>query len=190
MCQTKCGNRPKILVGPVGVTFNDMPIGSAGPVSKFHAIFGNPTRIEPIGPPAPYGHRDPFSHYYDNLGITLGENHYTYQITSIDIVLNISLAMFPTSEPFLGTLDIGGIIVNSGDAESALKDSSLQFTGTLPGTWFASVQSKEHDGDRISIAVQTLGHKLRSGRRSKRREIVSVQLGLNHDPWDTTYRPL
>ncbi len=43
-------------------------------------MLGQPQRVAPAGPPAPVGHRNNHVHFYDHLGITLSEHHYTYQI--------------------------------------------------------------------------------------------------------------
>lgn len=145
--------------------------------------------IAPAGPPAPVGDRNNHIQYYDHLDITLNEHHYTFQVQAITVVLNTIDAIHPTTSPFSGTLRIGGVNVAAGDTESDLEGMAIQFLSHLPGNWSADVQSAPMDGHRIHVSIDTKGRRLPSGRRSRIREILSVSLSLEHDPWDTTHRP-
>jgi hypothetical protein len=93
----------------------------------------------------------------------------------------------PLARPFAGELWLGGVRLTPGATESLLRSVALPFTSRLPGCWRAEVASTEGPG--IPVHVQTLGRRLRSGRRSKRREILTVDVSLAGDPWDTTHRP-
>ena len=189
MMETPIVESCDLCIAATRVTINGTPIHVAGSVASFYSLLGQPQRVVPTGPPAPVGHRNNHVHYYDHLGITLSEHHYTYQIQAITAVLNTTDAIHPTGSPFSGALQIGGVHVAAGDTESDLKGSAIRFLSRLPGSWSADVQSAPTDGHRIHVSIDTKARKLPSGRRSKIREIISVQLSLEHDPWDTTQRP-
>ena len=176
----------EICIRPPRVELNGQPLGTAEPVAAFHALLGPPDRIVPAGSPAPVGHRNNHIHFYDRLGITLSEHHYTYQIQGMTAVLSLE-ATHPTRELFTGRLHLGGVELSPGALERDLGSSSLTFTSWLSGRWFAHVSAES--GRRVSIAVRTQGPRLKSGRRSKKRVILDISLGFDHDPWDGTYRP-
>lgn len=178
-----------LRISETRVTLNGTPIHVAAPVATFHSLLGEPTRVIPAGPPAPFGHRNNHIHFYDHLGLTLNEHHDTYQIQAVTAVLNTVDAIHPTTQPFSGTLQIGGVNLAAGDAESDLEGTTIRFLSYLPGEWAADVLSAPTEGHRIHVSIATKGRKLPSGRRSRRREILSVSLSLEHDPWDTTHRP-
>jgi hypothetical protein len=178
-----------VRVAAIGATINGTPIHAAEPIANYHVLLGEPSRIAGAGPPAPFGHRNNQIHFYDNLGITLNEHHYTYQIQAITFVLDTVDAIHPTIRPFSGTLDVGGAQLAPGVSEAELANSQIQFTSQLRGTWFANVSSAPIDGREIRIAVDSAGHRLKSGRRSQVRRIVTITLCLKHDPWDVRYRP-
>lgn len=169
------------------VLINDAILPAAAPPSHFYEIFGTPDRVlDKFLTPAPHGHRNNQRHYYDDLGITLNEHHYTHQIQAINFVLDTEMAHHPTKNPFRGSLQVAGATLNVGAAERALAASSLKFTSQLSGTWFAMVA--DTSSTPITIAVTTMGPKLPSGRCSRAKLITNVELCLTHDPWDTTYR--
>lgn len=170
------------------VTLYGIALSDAQLPSYFYNILGPPDRIEPIGGPAPAGHRNPVVHYYDQLGLVLVEHHFTYQISLVEVILNPAESVHPVNKPFSGQLRFGRTVITAGAMERDLIDSGMTFTGTLPGTWFATIHNKPPVYPS-SVSVRTLGPRLSSGRRSKRRDIQSVQIGLNHDPWETAYRP-
>src|SRR5690606_9484676 len=98
-----------------GASVNDTPIDRAGPASQYHAVFGTPDRIiDGSSTPAPFGHRNNQFHYYDTLGVTLNEHHYTHQIQAINFVFDTDLADHPTMSPFIGTMIIGGLRISVG----------------------------------------------------------------------------
>jgi hypothetical protein len=155
-----------------GASINGAPLGTSGPASEFHAIFGTPDRIIDGSPtPAPVGHRNNQFHYYDAQGVTLNEHHYTYQM----------------QHAFHGEMNVGGLHIVIGTLERQLSDADLEFTAQLPGTWFTTIPSSV-DGQTITVAVSTQGPKLKSGRSSKTKVITCVSLCLPHDPWDTAIR--
>lgn len=170
------------------VHVNQQRLNAAGPPAMFHAIFGIPSRIEERAKAdAPAGNRNNQTHYYDQLGITLNEHHYTHQIQEINLVFDPAHSHHPTKTAFQGILSMAGVSLHPGSLERALADSSITFTKRLPGIWFAT--SGTTSDSSISIAVMTYGPKLPSGRRSKSRVIAGVSFCLKHDPWDTSYRP-
>ncbi len=172
-----------------GASINGKPIGTSGPASQFHALLGIPDRIiDASEVPAPPGHRNNQFHYYDSLGVTLNEHHYTHQIEAINFVFDTGLSYHPTKQAFRGEMSLGGLRIAVGTLEQQLADSDLEFTAELPGTWFTTIASSI-DNQTITIAVCTQGRKLKSGRRSKTKSITSISLCLPHDPWDTKHIP-
>jgi hypothetical protein len=178
-----------VCITITGVTMNRRALHVAQPVATFHSLLGEPTRILPAGPPAPFSHRNNHIHYYDHLGVTLNEHHYTYQIQCVRFILNTADAIHPTSEPFSGNLLLGGVRLRAGDAESELKGTTIPLSSRLAGVWSGDVLSGPAHGHRINITIDTMGRKLPSGKRSKKRLITTVSLSLEHDPWDMTHRP-
>ncbi len=178
-----------LCVTATSVTIGQTPIHAAGPVGTFHSLLGEPTRIIPAGPPAPFGHRNNHIHFYDHLGLRLNEHHYTHQIQAVTAVLNTVDSIHPTRLPFSGTLQVGGVNIGEGEVETKLAESAIPFVSRLPGIWAADVTSAPTEGHRIHISVDTKGRMLPSGRRSRKREILSVELSLHHDPWDTSHKP-
>jgi hypothetical protein len=178
-----------VCITITGVTMNRRALHVAQPVATFHSLLGEPTRILPAGPPAPFSHRNNHIHYYDHLGVTLIEHHYTYQIQCVRFILNTADAIHPTSEPFSGNLLLGGVRLRAGDAESELMGTTIPLSSRLAGVWSGDVLSGPAHGHRINITIDTMGRKLPSGKRSKKRLITTVSLSLEHDPWDMTHRP-
>ena len=186
--QRQPGSRSQWCIAPNGVTIDGSALHRAGPVAAFHSLFGQPSHVVPVGPPSPAGHRNNRVHYYDDLGITLNEHHYTFQIQEISAVLSTE-AIHATTSPFAGVLEIGGVRIAAGAFESDLKGTTLRFVSYLPGVWAADVLSAPTDGCVINVSFESQGGKLPSGGRTKKRAILRVSLSLEHDPWDTTYRP-
>ena len=186
-------NQPRsiaVVIRPDIALINGMPLGRSGPPSDFHSIFGVPDRVIDACPTlAPVGYRHNQIHYYDSLGITLNEHHFTNQIQAITFVFDIHLAVHPTKMPFTGSFDIAGFRVGPNALERQLSESRLEFSATLPGTWFAEINLSAANGSALSIAVCTKGAVLPSGHRSKARRITDISLSLDHDPWDTTHTP-
>jgi hypothetical protein len=178
-----------VSIDTTTVLLNGISLCASLPVSEFHSLLGKPTRVAAIGQNAPAGHRDSYVHYYDGLGIALSEHHYTYQISSVTIVLNIDDAIHPTANPFAGKLEIGGVSLSPGDTEDVLAGCQLGFSTQLAGTWFAKIPPSPADGCQMTTVIETKGRKLPSGRRSKKREILTISLCLEHDPWDKKFRP-
>lgn len=178
-----------VRIGETRTTIDGTPILTAEPVAWFHAILGSPSRVVPAGPTAPAGHRNNHIHIYDDLGMTLNEHHYTYQIQEVDIVLDTTDAIHSTPRPFAGRLEIGGAQIVAGAFEDILKSSDIRFSALHQGKWFAKVKSAPGSGREIPVFVHTAGRKLPSGRRSKIRLVVTVAICLEHDPWDARFRP-
>lgn len=172
-----------------GALINGLLISTSGPASQFHAIFGIPDRILDGSPtPAPEGHRNNQFHYYDTLGVTLNEHHYTHQIQAINFVFDSHLSHHPTKHSFFGEMSIGGLRIVTGTLERQLSESDLKFTAQLSGTWFTTIPSAV-EGQLITVAVLTSALKLKSGRRSNTKVVASISLCLPHDPWDPAHIP-
>lgn len=178
-----------VRIRETGTTINGVQLNAAEPVAWYHALLGRPSRIVAAGAPAPCGHRNSYVHYYDELGITLLEHHFTYQIEGVTIVLDTDDAIFPTIRTYSGVLELGATKIIAGDFEDVLQNSKIQFTSTLRGIWFAHLSSTPVNGQGIQIAISSMGQKLTSGRRSRKRRIQTLSICLEHDPWDTQFRP-
>ena len=178
-----------VIITLTSFTINGLAIHKAGTVSDFHALLGQPTRIVPAGTSAPVGHRNNHIHFYDHLGLRLNEHHFTYQIQEVTGIFDIENAIHPTTHPFPARFGVGGLQIETGTQERSLEQSSLSFFSYLKGSWSAEIQSGPVNGHRISVCVSTQGRKLPSGKRSKVREILSVSVCLEHDPWDSSCRP-
>lgn len=177
----------EVHILPHSVTLNGVRLDESGPPNVFHEILGVPDRIQdPVPEPAPFGHRHNQVHYYDAIGITLGEHHYTRKIDHLKFVFDLQEAPHPTVMPFQGLFDLNGYPIVAGSLERELERTRLPFVPQRWGAWSLEVSAKEA-GHAISVWVSTCGHKLRSGRRSKRKHIVYISLGLKHDPWDDIY---
>lgn len=162
-------------------TLNGRSFRDAAPLGRFHDVLGCPDRIEAVGQSAPVGHRNNQIHFYDELGLYLNEHHYTYSITAVTFVLWREEAAFRLRNEINGQLRLGGIEMNPGITELDLQDTKIPFVSELRGTW-------HFESDELWIGFDSKGEKGPTGRRSKRRRIVSVSVCLKHDPWDTRFR--
>lgn len=161
---------------------NGRALRDAEPVQAFHELLGRPTRIEPAGQPAPVGHRNNQIHLYDNLGLYLIEHHFTFLVDAVTFVFWREEAAFATERDFTGDLRVGHIDVKPGMMESDMRGTTIPFVSQLTGSW-------SFKSDDLWVGIDTKGEKRSTGRRSKRRRIVSVSVCLKHDPWDTRFRP-
>jgi hypothetical protein len=77
----------------------------------------------------------------------------------------------------LGHLELQGYLVPAGASESQLiRECPISFEESLSGHWRA-------ESGRYSVGMVSKGAKMRSGRRSKRRRVVSIDVSWPHDPW-------
>ena len=178
-----------LRISATGATLNAIPLAKSTPVATFHAWLGPPTRIVSAGGPAPVGHRNNHIHYYDHLGLTLNEHHFTHQIEELTLTLNVQEASLPAERCFSGTLWLGGVRLSAGDPESLLRTCDIPLQSQWAGDWYAWIRSQPTDGYPIYVAITAMGRKLPSGRRSRVRHLVRLSLGLEHDPWDPSHRP-
>lgn len=156
-------------------------IRDAQSVAVMHGLLGLPDRIEPAGPPAPFGHRNNQIHFYDRLGLYLNEHHYTCLVQAITFVLWREEAAFVPVQEFDGDLRVGGTPVTPGMFESDMHGTAIPFVSQLRGTW-------HFKSDHLWIGYDSKGPKRPSGRRSKNRRLISLSVCLKHDPWDTRRR--
>ena len=162
-------------------TLNDQSFRDAKQPKRFHDLLGPPSRIEAMGLPAPIGHRNNQVHFYDDLGLYLNEHHDTFLIQAVTFVLWCEEAAFRPKNEIKGDLRIGGIVLTPGMTESDMRNSTIPFVEQLRGTW----HFKSND---LWIGFHSKGETAPSGRRSKRRRIVSASVCFKHDPWDTRAR--
>lgn len=162
---------------------NGRALEHSQPVQTMYQLLGPSGRIVAAGPAAPIGHRNNQIHLYDRVGLYLNEHHFTYQIEAITFVLWREEATFTIDNDFDGELKVGGIPVSPGITESLMLKSAIPFISRIRGTW-------QFESGGVWVGFETKGQRLPSRRRSKSRRLVSLSVCLQHDPWDTRYRPL
>jgi hypothetical protein len=156
---------------------NGMPITEAIAPAAIHQLLGEPSRIHSAGPPAPHGHRNNQIHVYDTLGLYFNEHHHTRSLTGISFVFWPEAEGFPFTPAvaFSGKLQLGDYELPSGVFEKqVLTECGLPFREMLSGIWDLP--------GMIPMGLDTKGAKLKSGRRSSAKRLVSVSIGWPHDP--------
>jgi hypothetical protein len=145
--------------------------------SAIHELLGAASRIHSAGPSAPYGQRNNQIHVYDSLGVYFNEHHYTRSLCGMTFVFwpEEQGYAFTPADSFSGRLQLADYDVPRDVSErEVLAKCRLPFKRHLPGIWALE--------GRISITLDTRGAKLKSGRRSASRRLVSVNIGWPHDP--------
>ncbi len=165
---------------PVGFVINGCAISEAVDPRQLHETIGStPDRIVDPAAPAPFGHRNNLIHVYDSLGLYFHEHHATRLAT--DLVF----AWWPEEEGFAfsprcafsGCLRLGEYRVPLEATESeVIRNCPIRLTSCVRGSW-----RTERDG--FGLGITTKGPKLKSGRRSARRRVVSIDVSWPHDPW-------
>jgi hypothetical protein len=166
---------------PSYVVINGLRIDTAPPVGELLHVIGTPTRVYTGLQPAPVGHRNNHLHIFDALGVYVYEHHYTRRADDVSIaqVVGERPFEFPPNTPFRGRLRFNG-------TEMPLRATEAEFLEAMPRNLTRSIQEFaghsycEFDG--FSIFFDARGPRLRSGRRSKRRLVVSVSISWPHDP--------
>ncbi len=153
----------------------------AVPPERFYSVLGLPDRIEATSQPAPIGHRNNQIHLYDDLGLYLIEHHFTFLVEGIVFVLWREEAAFRPKAEIEGELRVGDIVLTPGIAEFDMGESNLPFVSQLRGSW-------QFKTDDMWVGFDSKGERNSTGRRSKRRRVVSVAVCLKHDPWDARFR--
>ena len=162
-----------------GIFVGGHPIPEAVPPSLLHDLLGLPDRKVDPAPSAPAGHRNNLIHVYDDLGLYFHEHHWTR------LAMDLVLVYWPEEEgyaftprrAFPGHLTLLGYLVPSGVAASQfVRECPIPLEEYLSGRWRSM-------DERFAIGMDSKGAKLRSGRRSARRRVVSIDLSWLHDPW-------
>src|SRR5262249_17723166 len=142
-------------------------------------VLGIPDRVVDPAPPAPFGHRNNQIHVYDDLGLYFHEHHWTR------LAMDLVFVFWPEEEgysftprqAFAGHLKLQEYLVPAGASESQfIRECPIRFEAYRPGGWRAG-------GERLAFGMYSKGAKLRSGRRSARRRVVSIDVAWPHDPW-------
>jgi hypothetical protein len=168
-------------IGLDGVVLGGYPISEAIPPQRLHEVLGRPDRIVDPAQPAPFGHRNNQIHVYDTLGLYFHEHHFTRLAEDLVFVLWAEEEGYTFSplQSFSGCLRLGGYRMPLEAIESeVVRNCPIPFESFLSGRWRTR-------GGRFGIGMDTKGAKLRSGRRSSRRRVVSVDVSWPHDPWKT-----
>jgi hypothetical protein len=152
------------------LSFNGSNFACATTLDAYSSILGIPDRSEPIGPPAPYGHRNNVIHYYDQLGLLLREHHSTRLIDGIEFIFEPSKCMFATKHAYSGELTICGVTIDKGTLfpDFALA-SQIVFRSHLGHAWY-------RDGERISIQIEV--DQLKRKNSAARERILAIAIGF------------
>jgi hypothetical protein len=154
-----------------------MSITDAITPAAIHQVLGVPSCIHAAGPPAPYGHQNNQIHVYDTLGMYFNEHHYTCSLTGVSFVFWPEAEGYPftPAQAFWGKLLLGDYEIPEAVPEKQLvAGCGLPFREMLPGIWYLP--------GTIPISLDTKGAKLKSGRRSSAKRLVSVSVGWPHGP--------
>ncbi len=166
------------LVGREGVVINSMAISEAVPIGQLHEVLGVPDRIVDPAAPAPFGHRNNQIHVYDRLGIYFIEHHWTRLAQSLTFVFwpEVQRFRFSPSSPFAGHLTVAlyRFPIEATEAE-VIRHCLIPWKGFVRGDWQAKL-------GKIHVSLNAEGKRLKSGRRSARRRVVSVDVSWPHDP--------
>ena len=166
-------------IGPDITTINGLAIKAAIQPARLWDVLGEPSRIVDPAPPAPFGHRNNQIHVYDQLGLYFNEHHFTRLVQSLTFVFVPAehRYTFCPSQSFAGRLLLGGYEVRPGASESdVIRGTAIPFRRSLAGQWRTG-------GDGFGVGLSAVGAKIPSGRRSKNRRVVSVDVAWPHDPW-------
>lgn len=161
-----------------------MEITSAPIMRAMYDILGAPSRTCEPAPAAPPGHRNNQSHVYDTLGIRVNEHHFTFRAQGLDLTFDCNDPQFASTpkEPFRGSLVIDGTAMPLGGPEAEfVRACPLPLQPTLSGLWHWKV-------DNFYVGLYARGSKLRSGRRSRQRQVIDLSMSWPHDPWDSSAR--
>ncbi len=162
---------------PDSFVLNGVPITEAIAPTAIHNLLGQPSRIHAAGPPAPYGHRNNQIHVYDALGVYFNEHHHTRSLTGVTFVFWPEEEGFPftPAKAFAGKLILGQYEIPKAVSEKQIvTECGLPFREMLAGIWDLP--------GTIPIGFDTKGARLKSGRRSEAKRLVSVNIGWPHDP--------
>jgi hypothetical protein len=162
-----------------GIIISGHPIPEAVTPPWLHGLLGIPDRVVDPAPPAPVGHRNNQVHVYDDLGLYFHEHHWTC------LAMDLVFVFWPEEEgyafsprrAFSGHLKLQDYLVPVGPSESQfIRECPIPFEEYLSGHWRTG-------GERFAVGMVSKGPRLRSGRRSARRRVVSIDVSWPHDPW-------
>jgi hypothetical protein len=169
----------EVLTKTPSVVIGEMAIVSAPTVDEMYAALGRPSRIDSGATPAPVGHRNNQIHVYDCLGLVFHEHHYTRRAQGIWCWSELTEPgfAFTPHEPFRGRIHFDGIVMPLGGRDIEFVHlSPFKFALTFGGVWRFAFAG-------FSVILHSRGPKLRSGRRSKVRQITDVSISWPHDDW-------
>ena len=160
-----------------GIVISGHPIPAAVQPSWLHEMLGIPDRIVDPAPPAPVDHRNNQIHVYDDLGLYFLEHHWTRLAQDLVFWPAEECYAFTPRRAFSGHLKLRDYLVPAGASETQfIRECPIPFEEYLSGHWRA-------ESGRCSVGMVSKGAKLRSGRRSKRRRVVTIDVSWPHDPW-------
>jgi hypothetical protein len=163
---------------PPAVVVNGLRIETAPPVAELLGVIGTPTRIDTGPTPAPPGFRNNQQHVFDSLGVHVNEHHHTQRGQAIGIAMSVDEPRygFTPRSSFAGELLLDGM-------RMPLQATESEFLEAAPWTFEHSLAGKWHcDFNGFSVWFSAVAAKLPSGRRSKLRIVVDVDISWPHDP--------
>lgn len=158
---------------------NGLAIEAAVSPRRLWEVLGEPSRIVDPATPAPFGHRNNQIHVYDRLGLYFNEHHFTRLAQGLTFVLwpEEHRYSFCPSLAFAERLRLCGYEVPPVASESdVIRGSGIPFRQYLAGQWGTG-------GDGFGVGVSAVGARMPSGRRSRKRRVVSIDVAWPHDPW-------
>jgi hypothetical protein len=167
------------------VVVNGMEITYAPLMRAIYDVLGEPSRVHVPAPVVPPGHRNNQIHVYDTLGIRVNEHHFTFRAQELGLTFdcNDPLFAFTPREPFRGSLVVDGTAMPLGGPEAEFgRACPLSLQHNLAGLWHWKAGG-------FYVGLHARGSKLRSGRRSRQRQVIDVSISWPHDPWDSSARP-
>ena len=177
--------RVEIRSSPVRIAIHGVEIMSAPRMGTIYEALGKPSRLHVPTPAPPPGHRNNQIHVYDALGIRVNEHHFTFRAHELGLTFDCkdSPFAFTPREPFRGSFVIDGKAMPLGGPEADfVRACPLPLKHTLSGLW-------HWEDNGLYVGLQARGSKLRSGRRSRQRQVIDFSLSWPHDPWDTSALP-
>jgi hypothetical protein len=152
---------------------------TAPTVAELHALLGPSSQVAEPVVRAPVGHRNNRWHVYESLGVYFYEHHFPREITGCCVVFRPEEIGIPIvlRKPFEGLLRLGRFEVSSNsELRVLLNECGITFEASLKGVLISR-------RDDYSVILQCKGARLRSGRRSTKVRLVSIDIGWPHDPW-------
>ena len=161
-----------IIITPESLNIDGLSVSTGVYGSTYAEVLGDPDRLEPIGPPAPFGHRNNHIWAYDRLGVFLAEHHATRMIQGVGIVLEPAHSYRRIENAFTGNVFVCGVAISRG-----MRAGTFAAQCSVPFRWHLNSRLV-FDADAIAVDISTYRPKTASGRKSSIRYISVVSVGF------------